>query len=211
MFRNREDAGRRLAIALDAYRITNPLVLAIPRGGVEVAYQVADRLNAELAALVVRKLPLPRNPEAGFGAIAEDGSTFVFEHMAAALPEEVVGQIIETQKREVQRRIDVLRKGESLPNVADRTVILVDDGIAMGSTIRAGIKMCRNKRADQVIVAAPVASPSTVEQLDRLADDVVVVEQPQLFRAVAQVYENWYDVPDEEVIKIMDEYQRQHA
>jgi putative phosphoribosyl transferase len=211
MFRDRQHAGQRLAEILDIYRNERPLILAIPRGGVEVGYRVAKRLDADLAVLVIRKLPLPRNPEAGFGAIAEDGSHFMFEHMVAALQPTVVAEIIEQQKLEIQRRVDVLRGGEPLPEIEGRTVILVDDGIAMGSTIRAAIAMCRKKQAKTIIVAAPVASPSTAEALAPLADDVVIVETPPLFRAVAQVYEDWYDVPDEDVVGLMREFTHQRV
>jgi predicted phosphoribosyltransferase len=211
MFRDRQDAGQKLAAALEAYRQEDPLILAIPRGGVEVGYHVATRLDAQLVALVVRKLPLPRNPEAGFGAVAEDGSTFMFEHMAAALSPEVVEQIVHAQKEEIRRRVEVLREGQPLPEIAGRTAILVDDGIAMGSTVRAGIAMCRNEKAGKIIVGAPVASPSTADELAELVDDVVIIEQPPLFRAVAQVYENWYDVADEEVVDFMHEFAQQHA
>ncbi len=194
-------------MALGTYERENPLVLAIPRGGVEVACHVARRLQAQLAILVVRKLPLPRNPEAGFGAVAEDGSIVILEHMAAALAPEIVEKIIETQKQEVRRRIDVLREGKPLPSLAGRTVILVDDGIAMGSTIRAAIAMCRNEGAERVVVAVPVAAPSTADKLSKLADDVVIVEKPLLFRAVAQVYEHWRDISDEEVAGMMRKMQ----
>lgn len=200
MFRDRRDAGERLAAALAAYQDEKPMVLAIPRGGVEVGCQVARHLEAELAVLVVRKLPLPHNPEAGFGAIAEDGSTFMFEHMTAALTSPVVDEIVRQQEQEIQRRIQVLRGGAPLPQIAGRTVVLVDDGIAMGSTVRAAIAMCRKQQAREIVVAAPVASPSTADELAELADDVVIVEKPALFRAVAQVYQTWYDVPDEEVL-----------
>jgi len=210
MFADRREAGQRLADALERYRGRGPLVLAIPRGGVEVGFHVAGRLNAQLAVLVVRKLPLPHNPEAGFGAIAEDGSTFLFEQMAAALPPEVVERIVQEQKTEIRRRIAVLRADAPLPQIAGRTVILVDDGIAMGSTVRAAIAMCRNRQAREVVVAAPVASPATANELMRLADDVVVVEKPTFFRAVAQVYENWYDVPDDEVIRLLRQFSQSH-
>ncbi len=208
MFRDRKDAGRRLADALRPYRRFDPLVLAIPRGGVQVGVQVALGLDAPLAILVARKLPLPGNPEAGFGAIAEDGSTFLIEPLAATLGPEVVEETIRQQKREIQRRIDVLRAGEPLPPLGDRTVIVLDDGIAMGSTIRASIAMCRHQKPRRIIAAAPVASPATAEQLKEIADEVVILEKPLLFRAVAQVYENWYDVSDEEVRRILDEHRK---
>lgn len=208
MFRDRKDAGVRLAEALDVYRKDEPLVLAIPRGGVEVGYHVAVRLDAPLAILVVRKLPLPGNPEAGFGAIAEDGSTFMIEHLAAALGPRTVEEIIRRQRQEIQRRIQVLRRGQPLPALEGRTVIILDDGIAMGSTIRAGIAMCRNRQAKRIIAASPVASPSTADELAEITDAAVILERPAFFQAVAQVYENWYDVPDEEVIEIMEAYRR---
>lgn len=208
VFHDRKDAGLRLAEALNSYRKDNPLVLAIPRGGVEVGFHVARRLDAQFDVLVARKLPLPHNPEAGFGAVAEDGSTFLIEPMATRIGPDMVRRIIRQQKQEIQRRIDVLRKGKPLPPLQDRTIILVDDGIAMGSTIRAGIAMCRNQQARRIIAASPVASPWTAEELAGIADGVVILEKPAFFRAVAQVYENWYDVSDEEVIRIMDEYRK---
>lgn len=211
MFGNRRDAGTKLARALEGYRDQSPLVLAIPRGGVQVAYQVAKYLDAELSLLVSRKLPLPHNPEAGFGAVAEDGSTFIFEDAARGFPVKTVNRIIEEQKREIQRRIEVLRNGEPLPGIKGRTVILVDDGIAMGSTMRAAIKLCRNRNAAQIVVAAPVAGPRVAREIGSIVDQLVVLEQPLLFRAVAQVYRSWYDVSDSEVLEIMEEWKSRKA
>lgn len=203
MFKDRKDAGQRLAKALSPYEGMDPLVLAIPRGGVEVAVQVAQGLKSEWAILVVRKLPFPDNPEAGFGAIAEDGSTFMFEHIVAALPPGVIEKTVEQQEHEIRRRIAVLRHDIPLPPLAGRTVILVDDGIAMGSTVRAAIAMCRKQKAGKIVVAAPVASPRTADELAELADDIVILEKPLSFRAVAQAYQNWHDVPDEEVLRLL--------
>lgn len=211
MFRDRADAGERLAEVLEPYKAENPVVLAIPRGGVEVAFHVARRLDAELAALVVRKLPLPYNPEAGFGAIAEDGSTFIFEEIAESLPATVVEKIIQEQKKEIQRRVEALRRGAPLPQIRGRTAIVVDDGIAMGSTVRAGVALCRNQEAAKIIVAAPVAGSATADELTRIADTVIILEKPPLFRAVAQVYKDWYDVPDEEVVALLDEFAAQRT
>jgi putative phosphoribosyl transferase len=209
MFEGRKDAGQKLAEALDAYQEQNPLVLAIPRGGVEVAYYVAKHLRAEFSILVARKLPFPDNPEAGFGAIAEDGSTFTLDYAARHLSADMVEQIKEEQTFEIKRRIEILRKGEPLPQITNRTVILVDDGIAMGSTMRAAILLCENKKAKEIIVASPVAGPSTAAELERIVDHVVILEKPAFFRAVAEVYANWYDVPDKEVIRIMEKWQEQ--
>jgi predicted phosphoribosyltransferase len=114
---------------------------------VEVAYEVAKSLRADLSILVSRKLPYPHNPEAGFGAVAEDGSVFVFEESKKWLSTEAIQRSMEEQKEEIKRRIIVLRGGSQLPEINGRLVILVDDGIAMGSTMRAGIMLCRNRGA----------------------------------------------------------------
>jgi len=207
MFRDRTDAGEKLAWALEKYQDDRPVVLAIPKGGVEVGYRVAKYLNADFSIIVSRKLPFPDDPEAGFGAVAEDGSTFILDYAAHGLLQQTIKGITKEQKQEIERRIRILRKGKPLLEVADRTVILVDDGIAMGSTMRASIMLCKKKKTGKIVVASPVASPSNVAELEKIVDDVVVLEQPLFFRAVAQVYANWYDVPDEEVIKIMEQWE----
>ncbi|WP_298685667.1 phosphoribosyltransferase [uncultured Methanomethylovorans sp.] len=203
MFKNRKDAGKKLAVAIKKYKDNNVLVLAIPRGGVEVGYQVAEYLNADFSILISRKLPFPDDPEAGFGAIAEDGSTFIFNDAALWLSGEQVDHIKQEQINEIKRRIAVLRKGEDLPQMAGRTVILVDDGLAMGSTMRAAIMLCRNRNAGKIVVAVPVAGRRVADEMVRMADELVVLETPRNFMAVAQVYEHWYDVSDVEVLDIM--------
>jgi len=188
---------------LDGYKGCDGIVLAIPRGGVEVGYYVAEYLELPLSIIVARKLPLPANPEAGFGAIAEDGSVFFVERFRDSLPQAVVRKIIRRQRHEIQRRIEVLRDGKPLAPVAGRTVILVDDGIAMGSTMRAAVELCRNKQAGTIVVAVPVAGPAAAAEFAAIADEAVILEKPRFFRAVAESYENWYDVPDSEVILMM--------
>ena len=208
MFKDRRDAGQQLGREPESYRDSDPLVLAIPRGGVEVGVQVAKHLDADFSLLIASKLPYPDQPEAGFGAVAEDGSTVILDRAARWVTEETVERVVEEQRQEIERRRAVLRKGEALPEIEGRTVILVDDGIAMGSTMRAAIKLCRRRDAARVIVAVPVAGQEVGEgfgdEEEGFADDFVVLEQPELFRAVAQVYERWYDVPDSEVAALMD-------
>ncbi len=211
MFLDRKDAGEQLARALAKYKGHDALVLAIPRGGVQVGYYVARELDAEFSLVVARKLPLPSNPEAGFGAVAEDGSAFIFEDARRFLNPRTIERIIAEQQAEVSRRIRELRGGEPLPPLAGRTVILVDDGIAMGSTMRAAAAMCRKAGAAEVIVAAPVSGPDVAAEMRALADDVVILETPPNFRAVAQAYVNWYDVPDDEVVAIMAQWRREHG
>jgi len=203
MFEDRRDAGRQLGNVLLSYRSLNPLILSIPRGGVEVGYYVAEQLGVPLSMVIVRKLPLPHNPEAGFGAIAEDGSTYFVKRAYKQIPTDIVEKIIEEQRQELKRRVEVLREGRPLPEIKGKTVILVDDGIAMGSTIRAAIMLCRNKQAGKIVAAAPVTGPGTATDLAEAADEVVILEEPPFFRAVAEAYRNWYDVGDDEVVRIM--------
>ncbi|WP_440948675.1 phosphoribosyltransferase [Methanosarcina sp. T3] len=205
MFKNRKDAGEKLAQALERYRTKNPLVLAIPRGGVEVGLQVSRKLGADFSLIIVRKLPFPDNPEAGFGAIAEDGSTFIFENAVYWLARETIEKIKQEQIAEVKRRVNALRGGNPLPELAGRTVILVDDGIAMGSTMRAAIELCRARKAGKVIVAVPVTGREAADAIEKEADELIVLDMPINFRAVAQAYENWYDVSDEEVLDLLRE------
>ena len=209
MFQDRKDAGQKLAEALQAYQNQKALVLAIPKGGIEVGYQVAKSLNADFSIIIARKLPYPDNPEAGFGAIAEDGSTFIFEAEKEWLAPEIIDRIITAQKQEIARRITFLRRDQSLPEITGKIVILVDDGIAMGSTMRAAIALCKNRKAGKIVVAAPVAGRSIVEEFSTLVDDVVVVETPPFFRSVAQVYRHWYDVSDQEALEILERWHRE--
>ncbi len=202
-FKDRADAGARLAEALEKYKGRHVLVLGIPRGGVEVAYQVALGLEGELSILVSRKLPYPDNPEAGFGAVAEDGSRVVSETAPYELDEAEISAIIRKQEEEIRRRIQVLRRGEPLPEIKGRTVILVDDGLAMGSTMTAAVSLCRKRKAKKVVVAVPVAGEWAAREVAKLADETVILTKPVPFFAVAQVYERWYDVPDKEVLSLL--------
>jgi predicted phosphoribosyltransferase len=205
MFKNRKDAGEKLARALKKYEAENPLILAIPRGGVEVGLQVARELNADFSLIIARKLPFPDNPEAGFGAIAENGSTFIFEDAYYWLAGENIERIKQQQIAEIERRVKALRGGNPLPDMKGRTVILIDDGIAMGSTMRAAIELCKNREARKIVVAVPVAGREVAEEIERKVDEMVVLEIPAYFRAVAQAYERWYDVSDEEVLDLLRE------
>jgi len=208
LFRHRTDAGQQLARALSQYRDKNPLVLAIPKGGIAVAREVARFLEAPMSVVITRKLPFPDNPESGFGAIAEDGSVFLHPMAEFRVPRRTIESIIREQEREIERRVRVLRKGTPLPGIEGRTVILVDDGIAMGSTMRASIKLCRKLRAQAVIVAAPVSGRETAEDMRKFADGVVILEKPVSFRAVAQVYQHWYDVSDQEAVELLEKHEQ---
>ena len=203
MFKDRKDAGQKLAEALQTYKEEEPLVFAIPRGGVELGYEVSKALDADLSLLICRKLPFPSNPESGFGAMAEDGSLYINELAAASISHEKIEQIITEQSLEIKRRIQTLREGKPLPSIKGRTIILVDDGIAMGSTMHAAVELCRRKGAKKIIVAVPVAGREAIQKFSKMADELIVLESPVNFYAVAQVYENWYDVSDEEVLSFL--------
>lgn len=203
MFRNRAHAGKELAMSLSHYKGKSVIVLAIPRGGVELGYEVASYLQVELSVIVVRKLPFPRNPEAGWGAIAEDGSKFVFKDACKWLSKEDREKIIKQQEAEVLRRVNVIRQGAPLPKIKGRVVILVDDGLAMGSTMIAAIKACKALGAKKIIVASPVGSREVAKRIKRMVDELIVLEYPEPFYAVAQVYEEWHDVTDDEAVSFL--------
>lgn len=205
MFINRKDAAEQLAVALEKYKGKDAIILGIPRGGVETAYYIAKHLDAELALLVARKLGFPSNPELAFGAIAEDGSVY-FNNYRHSLSQDEINEVIAEQQQEVKRRIQSLRKGQPLPDLRNRIVIIADDGIATGATIFASIKMCRNMRAGKVIVAAPVSSVDKKTELEAVADEVLILETPEYYQAVSQVYDDFYNITDEEALSFIDRY-----
>lgn len=206
MFKDRKEAGNKLALKLDKYKNQNVLVLAIPRGGVEVGFEVAVYLNSDFDILVSRKLPIPYNPEAGFGAIAEDGSAYINKDASLWVQKNEIERIKKEQINEIKRRIEVLRGGRPLTAVESRVVILIDDGLAMGSTMRASIQYCRNKNAKKVIVAVPVSGEDVFYEIKQLVGEAYILEMPYNFMAVAQAYLNWYDVTDEDVIELMEKW-----
>lgn len=211
MFDDRKDAGKCLAEKLQHYRDSDALILAIPRGGVALGYEVAKALQCELSMIICRKLPYPHNPESGFGAIAEDGSVYLYEDAIGEVSEEEIERIIQAQQQEIKRRIAVLREGRALPSLKNRTVILVDDGIAMRSTMHAALQMCKNRGAAKIIVAVPVAGARSISEFSKIVDELIVLESPAFFRAVAQVYQTWYDVSDEEVLALMRKFTKKSS
>lgn len=210
MFYDRKDAAQQLARALEEYKDKNAVVLGIPRGGVETAYYVADYLHAELSLLISRKLGHPMNPEYAMGALAEDGSVHINERALWKVTREEVDAAIGMQQKEIERRIMLLRKGEPLPDMQQRIVLIVDDGIATGSTIMAAIEMCRKKHALKVVVAAPVCGSEVRYQLKKMADDVVILETPEPYHAVSQVYANFEQVTDAEAVALMEQWKQEH-
>ena len=211
MFKNRRDAAEKLAHALDKYRNTNPLVLGIPRGGAETAYYVAKYLKAELALVITRKLGYPFNPEAAFGAVAEDGSVYISETGRHTITTDEMNDVLEEQKLEIQRRIQKLRRNKPLPNLKGRTVIITDDGIATGATLLATIALCKKSKAGKIVVAAPIAGQRINDILSEEVDDVIILEKPSLYGAVSQGYEDFYNLTEEEALAFVDKWEKEHS
>lgn len=209
MFTDRADAGRRLAGLLAPLASAEPLILALPRGGVPVAVEVARALGvADLDVLVVRKIGAPWNPEYGLGAVGE-GDVAVIDSLRAAeagVDEATLARVRAQEAAEVRRRVTRYRVGRSAAEVAGRTVVLVDDGIATGSTLLAAVALLRGRGVGRVVVAAPVASDSSVAALRRVADEVVVAEVPRDFRAVGLHYRTFDQVSDAEVIEALAQF-----
>ena len=201
-FRNRAQAGKLLAKALGAYaHQSEAIVLALPRGGVPVAYAVATSLDLELDILLVRKLGLPGQPEYAIGAIGSGGVRVLQPGVPGLMgvTQEQIDAIAARELLEIERRTRLYRGGRAEPVLAGRNVVIVDDGIATGSTMLAAVQVARRRDARRVVVAAPVAPPDTLASLAPLADEVVCLAAPPHFRAVSQWYETFDQTSDEEV------------
>ena len=201
MFANREEGGKELAQRLMSLSTEEPIVLGLPRGGVPVAVEVARSLGTHADVLVVRKLGVPGNPEFGFGAVGEGGVAVVDHALVSrlGLDERVIDRIRTAEELEVDRRVSNYRRGSPAPELAGRTVIIVDDGIATGATVRTAVKLVHKRGARRIIVAAPVAAPGAVRMLSDVADEVVALEQPPDFRAVGFHYRDFDQLTDDQV------------
>ncbi len=202
LFRDRRQAGELLGRALSDYAgRKDVVVLGLPRGGVPVAAEVARALDAPLDVLIVRKLGAPGQEELAIGAIAEGGVRVLNRGLVSSLglDEGEIDALAAQEERELERRVRLYRGGRGPLPVENRTVIVVDDGVATGATMRAGLQALRARGAAQVIAAAPVGAADSVEALREDADEVVVLETPAWFQAVGQWYENFGQTSDEEV------------
>jgi predicted phosphoribosyltransferase len=201
-FRDRRDAGRVLAGLLDEYRDrSDVIVLGLPRGGAPVAYEVATALGAPLDVFVVRKLGVPGREELAMGAIASSGVTVINDDVARGLgiSPEVIGQVAEQEGRELLHQEQAYRQGRPFPKVAGKLVIVVDDGLATGSSMRAAVEALQRLRPAAIVVAVPAAPESTCRKLNALADKVVCATTPSPFFAVGKSYWDFTQTTDEEV------------
>ena len=203
-FRNRAEAARKLAERLSACKGKNPLVLAIPRGAVPMARILADALGGELDVVLVRKLGAPMNPEFAVGSVDESGWAYVADYAASAGAD---AAYIEEEK---QRQIEVMRqrrtqytKARPPVDPAGRIVIVVDDGLATGATMISALHALRTRNPVKLIAAVPVAPPDTLRKVEKLADEVICIEAPEYFMSVGQFYDEFPQVEDEEVARLL--------
>jgi putative phosphoribosyl transferase len=205
-FPNRAEAGRFLAVKLSKYAGRDDvIVLGLPRGGVPVAYEVAQALRVSLDVFVVRKLGVPGFEELAVGAIASGGVRVLNEDVVRALPNasETIESVTQREAAEVQRREQKYRDGRPAPELRNRTVILIDDGLATGATMRAAVKALRQREAAKIVVAVPVGPPDTCREFEDEADEVVCANEPEFFQAVGQYYEDFSQTSDDEVRELL--------
>ena len=206
VFADRDEAGRRLADRLADYRGKDAIVLAIPRGGVAVAARVAEALEARLDVVVSRKIEAPGEPEFAIGAVAQDGEIILDKQAAESLgagKEYLDGQIAKKRK-EVEERLAKFRGEKAYPEIEGKVVLIVDDGIATGSSVEAAVMYVKKRKPKEIVVAVPVAPADTVETLSSDGVKVVALETPQTFLAIGEFYQNFDQLADEEVRRILD-------
>jgi putative phosphoribosyl transferase len=207
LFTDRQDAGRRLANELLRFKDQRPAVLALPRGGVPVGFEIAAALEAPLDVVLVRKVGVPGWPELGLGAIVdgENPDQFIDQNMAATfdVSEAYLDREIARQRQEIERRREVYYKGRRPTDIRQRTVIVVDDGIATGATMRIALRALRRRDPARLVLAVPVAPADTLAALQSEADEIACLATPGLFGAISQFYADFEQVGDEKVIELL--------
>ena len=213
MFRDRADAGAKLATALSAYRASHPLILGLPRGGVPVAYQVAQRLDADLDVIIARRITAPKQPELAIGAVAADGSSYVNAKLRAwsGLSAPLFARATEAARAEAQAREQRYRMGLAPMAPGGRLVIVVDDGLATGATMTAALRSLRRAGAENVVVAVPVGSSQACTSIAREVDALICLFQPEPFHSVGEHYEHFEQCPDDEVQRLLLNQRRHRA
>lgn len=206
IFKNRQEAGMLLAQKLSGYKGTDGIILSIPSGGVPVAAEVAKVIVLPLDLIIVRKVQIPYNPEAGFGAVGPDGKVVLNQEILNSLDlaKEEIDQQIQITMDKIRRRDKLFRKGLPFPSVKDKVVIIVDDGLASGYTMLSAIDFVKRHKPQKIVVAVPTALDRTVDRILPHADELVCLNVRSGWSfAVADAYENWYDLEDDEVISIL--------
>lgn len=210
-FLDRQDAGRQLAEKLKGYKKeAERIVLGLPRGGVVVAYEIACALRAPLEILLVRKLGVPWHPELAMGAIAEGGVEFLNSEVMANLniSADEIKQVVEKERKELFRRQELYRGHRRVPQVAGKEIILVDDGLATGATMRAAVQALKKKRAKKIIVAVPVGDSGVCGMIREEADDLICLMTPYSLESIGRWYDEFGQTSDEEVIYLLAEAEK---
>ena len=211
-FKNRKDAGRKLAEKLAGYGDRDPIVLALPRGGAPVGYEISRSLTAPLDVFIARKLGAPGREELGIGAVAQGGVRVLNERAVKFLgvSDDYIERITEKEAAEIERRLDLLRgRGWPEPGVEGRTAILVDDGLATGVTALAAVEALRRCNPQRLVLAVPVCAARTAKTLRPKVDELVYLEAPSDLRAIGFWYEDFYQVTDEEVVELLESARRE--
>lgn len=206
IFNDRKDAGIQLASKLTRYKdMENVLVLALPRGGVVTGYEVARALNCPLDIIIIRKIGFPGQPELAIGAVAETGVFVLNEDIISnySVSKDYIEREISKQKIEISRRISLYRRGKGIPSLDGKTIILVDDGVATGATMKAAIAALKQEKIVRLVAALPVSSEEAEEEIKKMVDEWVCLETPDLFMAVGNYYRDFTQVSDEEVIELL--------
>ena len=204
-FSDRIDAGEQLGAAVDDHELDADIVLAVPRGGLPVGRAVADALGVPLDIVVASKIGAPGNPEYAIGAVASDGTVWRNEQGVGRRVDEDYFEREREKEREIARHKAETYRGErSAPDLAGKTVVVVDDGVATGSTVRACLRMLEAAETERVVLAVPVGPPTTIRELETLADEVICLEQPRRFSGVGQFYRRFGQVTDEEAMAFLE-------
>ncbi|SFC48108.1 phosphoribosyltransferase [Clostridium uliginosum] len=210
MFIDREDAGEKLSIELEKFKDENPIVLAIPRGGIVTAYETIKKFRFEWDLIIPRKIGSPHNKEIAIGAVSLDGTYLLNEEFIDMLniSEEYIKKEVFEQTEEIKRRLNKYKGNENFPHVKNKTVIIIDDGIATGFTIQAAIKSIKKHDAKKIILAVPVAPQDTISLLEKIVDEVICLFIPNEFYAVGSYYKSFEQTTDEEVFNIVRELKK---
>jgi len=209
IFKNRLEAGQKLAEKLIKYKDQkNILVIGLPRGGLILAQEIAKKINSSLDIVVPRKIGAPNNPEFAIGAITEEGESFLNEDIIDyyKISKEYIAQEIAQEKKEAQRRLKVYRGEKEATSYKDKIIILVDDGIATGSTMLAALAFLKKKKVKKIIVAVPVLARDTIKIIEKEVEELIYLEAPLFFGAIGAFYKEFDQTTDQEVIAIMKNY-----
>lgn len=207
MFQNRTEAGERLGSTLREKGIDADIVLGIPRGALPVARPVADALGTPLDIVVASKVGAPNNPELAIGAVASDGALWLNDDLVERLgvSDDYIERERDAEAENARQKADQYRESGRLPELRDKRVVIVDDGVATGATAMACLRQAREAGASHIVLAVPVGSPESLSLLEREADEVIAIETPEAFRAVGQYYRDFGQVSDEEAMTYLDD------